>query len=61
MVDSTEIGYRVNVVNFTITGDFAIYQIKILGPNKTSVHIRDRYSGLLAWTSAIKKALSPNV
>jgi hypothetical protein len=61
MVDSTEIGFRVNVVNFTITGDFATYQIKIMGPNKTGLHIRDRYSGLLAWTSAIKKTLGPNV
>jgi len=61
MVDSSNFGFRVNVVNYTINDDYATYQIKILGPNKTAIHIRDRYSSLLAWSSAIKKTLGPSI
>jgi hypothetical protein len=50
--------YNVSVVNYeVVNGDYAVYLIKVVGPNNCSFHIRDRYSSIRNFQSTIKKSL----
>lgn len=48
--------YNVDVVKYEVVENtYAVYLIKIVGPNNISFHIQDRYSSILTWHNEIKK------
>lgn len=53
------ISYNVTVVKYEVVGnDYALFMIKVVGPNNISFHISDRYSSIRSFVEQIKKGLS---
>jgi hypothetical protein len=57
MVDSAQDTYKVKFINFTVNPGYAGYLIKVIGPGGITFHLRDRYSSMRGFVSALKKTL----
>ena len=52
--------YQVSVINYEVVqGEYAMYLIKVVGPNNIAFHIKDRYSSIRNFQSELKRSF-PN-
>ena len=49
--------YKVKFINYQVNAGYAGYLIKVIGPGNISFHLRDRYSSMRNFVSALKKTL----
>lgn len=55
-----QISYRVQIVKSEVVENtYAMYLIKVIGPNNISFHINDRYSSIRGFYNQVKDSL-PN-
>jgi hypothetical protein len=53
------ISYNVQVVKYEVVdNDYAVYMIKIVGPNNISFHISDRYSSIRSFQQHVKRNIA---
>jgi hypothetical protein len=57
MVDASQDNYKVQFIRPEVTGGYAEYLIKVIGPGNISFHLRDRYSSMRNFVSGLKKSL----
>ena len=54
-----ELEFKVKVVKYDIVqdGNYALYEIKVIGPKDFSFHLQDRYSSLRDFQAMVKRQI----